>query len=144
MENPVQITTKNPKKVEAGKKLAEYNRQQREKLKEFEERERREAFLKKNQPLEPELESKTSPAPTSSPTQSSKPFETPVEVYGVAGLIILGGIAYYIFTREKPKKKRNISSSPQSPPSTPVTPVTKVVQKIIKNTTTNSSKFEME
>ena len=62
-------------------------------------------------------------------------------------LIILGGIAYYMLTREKPKKKRNISSPAQtaiSTSDTPVTPVTKVVQKIIKNTTTNSSKFEME
>ena len=30
---PIQVTTKNPKKVEAGKRLAEYNRKKREELK---------------------------------------------------------------------------------------------------------------
>ena len=32
-QQPIQVTTKNPKKVEAGKKLAEYNRKKREELK---------------------------------------------------------------------------------------------------------------
>ena len=33
---PIQVTSKDPKKVEAGKRLAEYNRKQRERLKELE------------------------------------------------------------------------------------------------------------
>ena len=32
-EQTIQVTTKNPKKVEAGKRLAEYNRKKREELK---------------------------------------------------------------------------------------------------------------
>ena len=145
MENPVQITTKDPKKVEAGKKLAEYNRQQREKLKALEEKERREEFLKKYQPREPE--SDPEPTLTPAPTPTSRPSETPIEFYGVAGLIVVGGIMYYMFTKEKPKKKRNVSppvTPTNSIPAAPPTPVTKVVQKIMKNASTNSSKFEME
>ena len=135
MENPIQITTKDPKKVEAGKKLAEYNRQQREKLRALEEKERREEFLKRNEPSEP------SPAPAPAPTPTeSRSCETPYELYGVAGLILIGEVMYYMCTREKPKKKRSTPSTP----STPSNPVTQVVQKIIKKSPTNSSKFEME
>ena len=135
MENPVQITTKDPKKVEAGKRLAEYNKQQREKLKALEEKERREEFLKRNEPSEPSPAPATTPAPT-----ESRSCETPYELYGVAGLILIGGVMYYMYTREKPKKKR----STQSTPPIQSTPVTQVVQKIIKKSPANSSKFEIE
>ena len=132
MENPIQITTKDPKKVEAGKKLAEYNRQQREKLKALEEKERREEFLKRNEAPEP-----------TQPTESPRSCETPYELYGAAGLILIVGAVYFMSTREKPKKKKNIQSTPPIQ-SSPPTPVTQVVQKIIKKSSANSSKFEME
>ena len=35
-QGPIQLTTKNPKKVEQGKKLAAYDRKNREKLKQLE------------------------------------------------------------------------------------------------------------
>ena len=112
MENPIQITTKDPKKVEAGKRLAEYNKQQREKLKALEEKERREEFLKRNETIE----STPSPTPSSESTESSS-CETSYEHYGVAGLILVGGVMYYMCTREKPKKKRSVrSTQPTHPP----------------------------
>ena len=135
MENPIQITTKDPKKVEAGKRLAEYNKQQREKLRALEEKERREEFLKRNEAPEPEK-----------PTESPRQCDTPYEIYGAAGLILIVGVVYFMRTLEKPKKKKNIQSTPSTPPtqSSPPAPLTQVVQKIIKKSPTNSTKFEME
>ena len=82
MENPIQITTKDPKKVEAGKRLAEYNRQQREKLKALEEKERKLAVMEPD--VTPSSES------TSSTPSTTSTGETNYELFRIVRLIAFG------------------------------------------------------
>ena len=135
MENPIQITTKDPKKVEAGKKLAEYNRQQREKLKAMEEKERREEFMKSSESTE--LSAPTEP--TSSPPSRDNNYE----LFGIIVAIDLGGVAYFLLIKkngDKPKKKKKNYRSEQAQ----VTQIPRVEQIAPVKTRAPTSKFEME
>ena len=129
MENPIQITTKDPKKVEAGKKLTEYNRQQRKKLKALEEKERELAVMGPD--MTPSFES----------TQSTG--ETNYELLGIVGFIAMGGSAYYLYIKrkeEKPKKKKRVVPTEQ--PQT--TQVARLEQIAPTKTPAHSRKFDMK
>ena len=95
---PIQVTSKDPEKVEAGKRLAEYNRKQRERLKELES-----AATKTVHEKVETVESTTDPVKTVN-----------YEVYGIIGIIAFCGIAYYIYHRNKPEPKKF-----KNPPPTP-------------------------
>ena len=72
----IQVTTKDPKKVEAGKKLAEYNRKKREELKEGS------AHVSKQKG-----------------TQQQKDTPEYSVSYGIGGVMVLGligGVIYYV------------------------------------------------
>lgn len=99
---PIQVTTKDPKKVEAGKRLAEYNRRQREKLKELES-----AAAKTVHDKAETVE------PTADPVKTMN-----YEFYGIIGIIAFGGIVYYIYRRNKPEPKKF-----KSPPPAPKNPI---------------------
>ena len=87
MEGPPQVTTKDPKKVAAGKKLAEYNRKKKEALKEQE--------SKKN-----EQESK-----------SGTVNLTSNQCYGIGAFAVAGAIAIVGYQVWK-SKKRGVESFP--------------------------------
>ena len=78
----IQVTTKDPKKVEAGKRLAEYNRKKREELKSSD--------LSKNK------------AQTSEPQNDQQAEYS--DFYGVGAVIavgVIGGLGYYIYQSKK-------------------------------------------
>lgn len=114
-KTPIQVTTKDPKKVEAGKRLAEYNRKQREELKELKSAAAAAATKTVHEKAET-VESTADPVKT-----------TNYEVYGIIGIIAFGGIVYYIYHRNKPEPKKF-----KSPPPAP------------KNPIKSPSKFDME
>ena len=75
---PVQVTSKDPKKVEAGRKLAEYNRKKKEEL------------MQKAQTIESRDET----------TQDNK--SNNYIMYGVLGLTIAAvGIGYFVYNKKK-------------------------------------------
>lgn len=85
------MTTKNPKKVEAGKKLAEYNRKKREELK------------------------NASVTPTSNRDESTPTKQSTMDNYvmgGVLGLGLVGGLAYFLY-KKKDQKPAGVASLPQ-------------------------------
>ena len=90
MEGPPQVTTKDPKKVAAGKKLAEYNRKKKEALKEQE--------SKKN-----EQESK-----------SGTVNLTSNQCYGIGAFAVAGAIAIVGYQVWK-SKKRGVESFTHNP-----------------------------
>ena len=85
-QEPIQITTKNPKKVEAGKIMAEYNRKKREELK----------MMKESKPQVKQ--------------QTTSEFTSENMGYGIAVFIAIAEVCvYYLYTRPKnsPVKARN-------------------------------------
>ena len=132
METPIQITTKNPKKVEQGKKLAEYKRQQREKLKAKKKKKKREEFMKSSESTE--LSSPTEP--TSSPPSRDNNFE----LFGIIVAITLGGTAYFLLIKKNGDKlKKNYQSEQAEVTQTP-----RVEQIAPVKIRAPTSKFEME
>ena len=80
-------TVKNPNRVAAGKKLAEYNKKKKENLKQS------------NDP-EPEKVDETEPSTPVQPTSMS--YAT--YLYTGVGLLILGGVAVLVFLQKKPSE----------------------------------------
>ena len=128
---PIQITTKNPKKVEAGKRLAEYNRKQREKLKQLESKEKE---LEKESKVDSEAKEKII---VEEKVTDGGSTSINYELLGLIGIVSIGGITYYYFNKnkndEKPKKKKKIVVED-------VKPVEKKLIKQVKQV----SKFDME
>ena len=94
-EEPIQVTTKNPKKVEAGKRLAEYNRKKREELKTMKE-------------SEPQVKQ-----------QTTSEFASENMGYGIAALITIAAVGgYYFYTRSQKTsvKARNDSNREKTEP----------------------------
>ena len=85
-EQPTQVTTKDPKKVEQGKKLAEYNRKKKEELKE----------QKKNE------------------QESENSAVTSNQCYGI-GAIVVGGAIIIIGYQVWKSKKKGVESFTHNP-----------------------------
>ena len=91
-QEPIQVTTKNPKRVEAGKRLAEYNRKKREDLKSMKE-------------SEPQVKQ-----------QSTSEFASENMGYGIAALIAIAAVGgYYFYTRPQ-KTSVKVRNDPQLEP----------------------------
>ena len=87
------VTTKNPKKVEAGKRLAESNRKKREAKKKEEQ----------------------------SKLEKSEDWRPVNQYYGIGavlGLGVIGGIGYYIYRTKKVEQQNNPKPHPQTQPQT--------------------------
>ena len=87
-----QVTTKDPKKVEAGKRLAEYNRRKREELK---------AQKSESKQIEPMLTLSTS-----------------YGIGAVLGVGLIGSLGYYLYQA----KKGEVNAVPPQQPRTPQPP----------------------
>ena len=90
----IQVTTKDPKKVEAGKRLAEYNRKKREEL--------------KNQPK------------SQQPLDEKPKIEKNYAIGGLIALGLVGGFAYFIYKKQSvsskvESSKKQIQSSLKQP-----------------------------
>lgn len=90
-QTPIQVTTKDPKKVEAGKRLAEYNRKKK-------------IELKQQSPLHNEGESTKSESGQQSQKADSEAYYT---VGGIMVLGLVGGFVYFIY-----RKKDQIAAVP--------------------------------
>ena len=99
-ESPIQVTTKDPKKVAAGKRLAEFNRKQREKLKELEKGKEKEKV--------------------ETVTVKEENNATNYKIYCVNGILTIGGIIYYIYRRDKSDPKKTVDT-----PATPTKAITR-------------------
>ena len=94
-EEQIEVTTKNPKRVEAGKRLAEYNFKKREELKTIKER-------------EPQVKQ-----------QTTSEFASENMGYGIAALITIATVSgYYFYTRPQKTlvKARNNSNNEKTKP----------------------------
>lgn len=91
-QTPIQVTTKDPKKVEAGKKLAEYNRKKREELK------------------------NASKTPTLNTDESTPTKHSSMDNYVMGGAIGFGLVVYlaYYLYKKKDQKPMDVASPPQS------------------------------
>ena len=90
---PQQVTAKNPKKVEAGKRLAESNRKKREAKK-------REEQVK---------------------LEASRNWRPVNQYYGIGAVIalgVIGGFGYYIYRTKKVEQQNNPKPHPQTQPQT--------------------------
>ena len=84
-----QVTTKDPKKVEVGKRLAEYNRRKREELK-----------VQKSE------------------SKQAEPMLTSGTCYGILAVGVIGGLGYYLDQAKKREVNvvPHQQPSPQQPP----------------------------
>ena len=94
MKEPQQVTTKNPKKVEAGKRLAEHNRRKREE--------------KKREELKGQVQEQSGVN----------------QYYGIGAVLaveVIGGLGYYIYQTKKGEQpshlQQNNTPKQQSPQS---------------------------
>jgi len=81
-QTPIQVTTKDPKKVEAGKRLVEYNRKKREELKNQQVAALQTQTPRKDESRQAKIET--------SPNEGKSDYL----IYGVISLITVGGIGY--------------------------------------------------
>ena len=99
-QNPIQVTTKNPKKVEAGKRLAEYNRKKRDEL-------------KKATPNSAET-TPNSDETTPNRDESTSAMNNNNNNYVMSGVIALGlagGFAYFMYNKKKDSKPKSPQKS---------------------------------
>lgn len=120
-QTPIQVTTKNPKKVEAGKRLAEYNRKQREEYKK--------ALMAQNQAqTQPTPQTQTQPEDSNDividvdsmndgPKPDGGPMNYTIMGGGVIVLVLIG--AYFVYKN----KDKNTKVKGTPPPSGPKKPV---------------------
>ena len=86
MKEPQQVTTKNPKKVEAGKRLAESNRKKRE--------------AKKREQVKLEA------------SRNWRPVNQFCGIGAVIALGVIGGLGYYIYQTKKGEQPRQNDPKP--------------------------------
>ena len=88
-----QVTTKNPKKVEAGKRLAESNHKKRD-------------TKKKEEQLKLEK------------SENWRPVNQYYGIRAVLALGVIGGLGYYIYRTKKGEQQNNPKPHPQAQPQT--------------------------
>ena len=100
------MTTKDPKKVEAGKRLAEYNRKKREELKN-----QQVAALQTQTPRKDESRQDSGAYSAAKIETSLSEGKSDYIIYGVISLITVGGIGYYVYQSKKNTLRRVDSST---------------------------------
>ena len=119
-ESPIQVTTKDPKKVEAGKRLAAYNKKKREDLK------KQTVYTHQDQPHKDEV------------------VQQDTMYYSIGGLVaigLVGAIVYHIYRGNSTSETTvNRLTHVRTPVETPPQPTMKTPQQV----TVKNNNFEME